>query len=45
LYWESGNRNVKWDGKNNNGEYVASGVYLWKVRDASGKVSKLVIIR
>ncbi|MDR1245172.1 MAG: T9SS type A sorting domain-containing protein [Endomicrobium sp.] len=45
LYWEKGNSNVKWDGKNNNGEYVASGVYLWKVKDAGGKVSKLVIIR
>jgi flagellar hook assembly protein FlgD len=45
LSWESGNKNVKWDGKNTNGEYVASGVYLWKEKDSIGKISKLVIIR
>jgi flagellar hook assembly protein FlgD len=46
LSWESGNRNVKWDGKNDNGEYVASGVYLWRIKeDSARKVSKLVIIR
>ncbi|MDR2436814.1 MAG: hypothetical protein LBD17_01900 [Endomicrobium sp.] len=45
LSWESGNKSVKWDGKNDNGEYVASGVYLWRQKDSSEKVSKIVIIR
>jgi flagellar hook assembly protein FlgD len=45
LTWESGNTNVKWDGKNDNGEYVASGVYLWREKDFSEKVSKIIIIR
>jgi flagellar hook assembly protein FlgD len=46
LFWESGNRNVKWDGKNDNGDYVASGVYIWRVKgDSAKKISKLVIIR
>jgi flagellar hook assembly protein FlgD len=45
LSWENGYNTVNWDGKNDNGQYVASGVYLWKIKDDSKKVSKLVIIR
>jgi flagellar hook assembly protein FlgD len=45
LFWENGHNTVNWDGKNDNGQYVASGVYLWKIKDDGKKVSKLVIIR
>lgn len=44
LKWESGNL-VKWDGKNNIGEYVASGVYIWVMKDGGTKSGKIVIVR
>ena len=36
-----------WDGKNNNGEYVASGVYLLAITNNSGKntFSKITVIK
>ncbi|MCB4790370.1 MAG: hypothetical protein LHV68_00620 [Elusimicrobia bacterium] len=35
-----------WDGKNGDGKYVASGVYLWVVRSDQGKkTGKLIVIR
>lgn len=37
---------VKWDGKNDNNENVASGVYLWVVKSAEDKKKgKLMVIR
>ncbi|MBN1622159.1 MAG: hypothetical protein JW871_06170 [Endomicrobiales bacterium] len=36
----------KWDGKNEDGEYVSSGVYLWLVKSPAGvKTGKLIVIR
>jgi hypothetical protein len=35
-----------WDGKNEDGEYVASGVYLWMVKSEQGKkTGKLMVVR
>jgi flagellar hook assembly protein FlgD len=45
LCWESGDGSIKWEGKNDAGDYVASGVYLWKVKGSDSGLSKLVIIR
>lgn len=37
---------VTWDGKNSDGEYVASGVYLWVVKSGgTTKTGKVVVIR
>jgi hypothetical protein len=36
----------KWTGKNDDGDYVASGVYLWVVKiDQQTKTGKLVVVR
>ncbi|MFH1540484.1 MAG: Ig-like domain-containing protein [Elusimicrobiota bacterium] len=40
------NANKKWDGKNQDGQDVASGVYLWFVKtDKNKKTGKLMVIR
>jgi flagellar hook assembly protein FlgD len=37
---------VTWNGKNDDGEYVASGVYLWVVKSGgTTKTGKVVVIR
>lgn len=36
---------AKWDGKNDRGEFVASGVYIWVIKDGGTKSGKIVIIR
>lgn len=40
-------RIIHWDGKNNNYEYVQSGVYIWILQEDGGKKhhGKLVIVR
>jgi hypothetical protein len=39
LVWEN-DINIPWNGKNQQGEYVASGVYLFLLIDESGAVGK-----
>ena len=37
---------ISWNGKNANGEYVSSGVYLWMVKSDIGvKTGKIIVIR
>jgi len=38
---------VHWDGKNNDGEYVESGVYIWIIREDDGSKydGKVVVVR
>jgi hypothetical protein len=37
---------LSWDGRNSNGEYVSSGVYLWMVKSDNGvKTGKIIVIR
>ena len=40
-------RIVHWDGKNNNNEYVESGVYIWIIEEEDGSKydGKVVVIR
>jgi flagellar hook assembly protein FlgD len=45
VMWSSGYTNAVWDGKNDISEYVASGVYIWVVKDGGSKSGKIVIIR
>jgi flagellar hook assembly protein FlgD len=44
LRWDYGSI-LNWDGKNDQGEYVASGVYMWVIKGSSFKNTKIVIIR
>ena len=44
LRWDYGST-VNWDGKNDQGEYVASGVYMWTIKGTSSKNTKIVVIR
>ncbi|MDR2066909.1 MAG: T9SS type A sorting domain-containing protein [Endomicrobium sp.] len=44
LRWESVST-LNWDGKNDHGEYVASGVYVWTIKGSSTKNTKIVVIR
>ena len=42
----SGTVSFTWDGRNDAGNYVASGVYLWVLKsDAATKSGKLIVIR
>jgi hypothetical protein len=51
LVWEVENReglgNIEWDARNQRGEDVASGVYVYKIEDLSGNrvYGRLVVIR
>ncbi|MCL2144689.1 MAG: hypothetical protein FWH43_06515 [Endomicrobia bacterium] len=45
VQWSAGQDRGKWDGKNDRGEYVASGVYIWVVKDGGTKSGKVVVIR
>ena len=45
LSWPEGEISVKWNGRNDRGEYVASGVYIWVVNDGGTKSGKVVVIR
>lgn len=45
VSWSAGNVEAKWDGKNDRGEWVASGVYIWVVKDGGSKTGKIVVIR
>ncbi|MDR2395987.1 MAG: hypothetical protein LBD57_05250 [Endomicrobium sp.] len=44
LRWDYGST-VNWDGKNDQGEYVASGVYMWTIKGRNSKNTKIVVIR
>ncbi|MCX5781686.1 MAG: T9SS type A sorting domain-containing protein [Elusimicrobia bacterium] len=38
--------NTKWDGKNDSGQYVSSGVYLWVVKSSEKtQTGKLIVVR
>ena len=45
--WHRHNKIVHWDGKNNNYEYVESGVYIWIIEEDDGSKhdGKIVVIR
>jgi flagellar hook assembly protein FlgD len=43
LRWDLGT-SINWDGRNDKGDYVASGVYIWTIKDG-GKGSKIIIVR
>jgi flagellar hook assembly protein FlgD len=45
VNWTAGNVDVKWDGKNDRSEYVASGVYIWVIKDGGTKSGKIVVVR
>jgi len=45
VKWTLGNSAANWDGRNERHEYVASGVYIWVVKDGGTKSGKIVIIR
>jgi flagellar hook assembly protein FlgD len=44
LRWNYGST-LNWDGKNDQGEYVASGVYIWTIKGSISKNTKIVVIR
>ena len=44
LRWSSGNTKI-WDGRNERHEFVASGVYMWVIKEVGTKTGKIVIIR
>jgi flagellar hook assembly protein FlgD len=44
LRWDYGST-LNWDGKNDQGEDVASGIYIWVIKGSSSKNTKIVIIR
>lgn len=46
AYFEAGNHSVTWDGKDNHGIPVSSGVYLYQLRtDSFSKVRKMSLLR
>ena len=45
VTWSAGHTNTSWDGKNDRSEYVASGVYIWVIKDGGTSSGKIVVIR
>ncbi len=45
--WDAGAQFVHWDGKDNEYNYVDSGVYIWILRESNGKKhdGKVVVVR
>ncbi len=45
--WKRNNHIVHWDGKNNDCEYVESGVYIWIIKEDDGSKydGKVVVVR
>ncbi|MCL2390533.1 MAG: hypothetical protein FWD54_05250 [Endomicrobia bacterium] len=45
LKWNPGEISKNWNGRNARHEYVASGVYLWVIKDGGTKSGKIVVVR
>ena len=45
LKWDSGDVSKNWNGRNSRHEYVASGVYVWVIKDGGTKSGKIVVVR
>ena len=45
VIWNAGNTMTSWDGKNDRSEYVASGVYVWVIKDGGTQSGKIVVVR